>query len=154
LWNGLEYRRRLAEQDAGRLVQAIAWNAVGPVGRGMLLLPGHAEWSISAHRERCAEVRDVYVVQTLRRRGVATAVMAALEREAVARGYPIVGLTVSQRDDGTAARALYERLGYLEAHGPFVASTILETDGGPLPVHVIAMYLVKDASRPPASRHG
>jgi GNAT superfamily N-acetyltransferase len=120
----------------------------------VLVFPGHDEWSISAHRERCAEVRDVHVAERWRRRGIATTLMTWLESEAAAREFSWIGLSVSQRSDGTGARALYERLGYRPAHGPFVASTVLDGDDGPIPVHVIAMYVVKDLSAVPASRHG
>ena len=33
------------------------------VGKAMVLFPGHAEWSDSAEREGCAEVRDVGVAE-------------------------------------------------------------------------------------------
>jgi GNAT superfamily N-acetyltransferase len=109
----------------------------------MVLFPGHDEWSISAHRERCAEVRAVEVERRARRRGIATRVMAFLEGESARRGIARIGLTVSQGDDGVPARALYAKLGYAFAHGPFVASSTLDGDEGSVPVFVVARYLVK-----------
>jgi hypothetical protein len=53
------------------MVRVVAWDGAVPVGRGMVLFPAHAEWSLSTHRERCAEVRDVSVVPSHRRRGIA-----------------------------------------------------------------------------------
>jgi GNAT superfamily N-acetyltransferase len=126
------------------MVQAIAWSDATPVGRGMVLLPEHEEYSDSAARERCAEVRDVSVPEPFRRRGVATAVMRALEDEARSAGFHRIGLSVSVGDDGEAGRALYGRLGYRQAHGPFVTSTVLDGDDGPFPVSAVLRYLVKE----------
>lgn len=109
----------------------------------MLLLPGHEEWSISAHREGCAEVRDVYVVEHARRRGIASALMNESEGRARHDGFDKVGLTVSLDEQGAAARAMYRSLGYSKAHGPFVSSTSLATDLGLRPVFVVGLYLTK-----------
>jgi GNAT superfamily N-acetyltransferase len=111
-------------------VQAIAWDGEAPVAAAMVLFPGHDEWSISAHRRRCAEVRAVEVAEHARRRGIATRLMAFLEREAAARGFERIGLTVSEGPEAVAARALYERLGYRFTHGPFVSSATLDATGG------------------------
>jgi GNAT superfamily N-acetyltransferase len=124
-------------------VQAIAWDGEAPVAAAMVLYPGHDEWSISAHRRRCAEVRAVEVAEHARRRGIATRLMAFLEREAAARGFERIGLTVSEGPEAVVARALYERLGYRFAHGPFVSSATLDATEGPRPVYVVARYLVK-----------
>ena len=109
----------------------------------MVLFPGHEEWSISAHREGCAEVRAVEVREDARRRGIATRLMVFLEQETGRRGIRRVGLTVYQGDDGAPARALYDKLGYAFAHGPFVSSANLETHSGLVAVYVVARYLVK-----------
>ena len=144
LWNGREYARRLQAQRRLQMMQAIAWQAERPVGRGMVLFAEHEEYSTSAERERCAEVRDVSVPEPFRRRGVASAVMQALEEEARAAGYARVGLSVSLGVEGEAARLLYARLGYRHAHGPFVMSTNLEGDDGAFPVGAVLDYLVRD----------
>lgn len=70
--------------------------------------------------------------------------MGALEDAARAAGSARIGLSVSLDDDAAPARALYEDLGYRRAHGPYVASTTLETDDGPMPVGAPMTYLVKD----------
>lgn len=141
-WSSVEYARRLA---AGRehLVQVIAWDGPTPVGRGMVLFPGHEEYSASAAREGCAEVRDVFVAPDHRRRGAARAMMAALEDAARETGMRRVGLSVGLDDGAAAARALYERLGYARAHGPFLTSARLLGDDGPIPVGALLVYLVK-----------
>jgi GNAT superfamily N-acetyltransferase len=126
------------------MVQVIAWDGEVPVGRGMVLFPEHEEYSTSATRERCAEVRDVFVLPERRRSGVATAIMQALEDASRANGWSRVGLAVAISQDAEPARRLYEGLGYRHAHGPFISSTTLAGDDGPLPVGSAVTYLVKD----------
>jgi GNAT superfamily N-acetyltransferase len=109
----------------------------------MLLFPEHDEYSTSAVRERCAEVRDVFVHPDHRRRGVARALMAALEASARERGMR-VGLSVALAPESAPARSLYDALGYAHAHGPFVSSTNLAGDDGPIPVGAVMDFLVKD----------
>ena len=58
------------------MVQVVAWDGERPVGKAMVLFPSHEEWSVSAEREGCAEIRDVGVAEDHRRRGVATAMIA------------------------------------------------------------------------------
>ena len=63
-------------------MQVVAWDGERPVGKAMVLFPSHEEWSVSAEREGCAEIRDVGVVEDHRRRGVATAMISSLESAA------------------------------------------------------------------------
>lgn len=65
--------------------------------------------------------REVQVVPEHRRRGVATALMHAVEAASRERGMNRIGLAVARDEDAAPARALYERLGYRFAHGPFIA---------------------------------
>jgi GNAT superfamily N-acetyltransferase len=111
----------------------------------MVVFPGHPEWSPSAYREGCPEIRDLEVAAAWRHRGIATALVAAAERETRSAGYPRLGLGVGIDDDYAAARSLYERLGYAFAHGPFVQAARFEMDDGtPLPVAGVCTYLVKE----------
>lgn len=126
------------------MVQVIAWRGGPPVGRGMVLFHEHEEWSVSAERERCAEVRDVWTHAEHRRQGIARAVMGTLERAALDAGMSRIGLAVSLNDEAVPARALYDVLGYRQAHGPFVSSTNLAGDDGPIAVGAVMVYLVKD----------
>lgn len=144
VWNAQEYARRLQAQERGQLIEVIAWFASVPAARGMVLFPEHEEFSTSAVREGCAEVRDVFVSRPRRRLGVATALMAVLEGAARDQGILRVGLSVSVDEDAAPARALYDRLGYRHAHGPFVSSTNLVGSDGPIPVGSVMDYLVKD----------
>ena len=143
MWNAQEYAQRLQAQDRGQLVEAIAWFGDVPGGRGMVLFPEHEELSTSAVREGCAEVRDVFVTRPRRRLGVATALMAVLEEAVRDRGLEDRTLGLARRRR-RPARALYERLGYAHAHGPFVSSTDLIGDDGPIAVGAVMNYLVKN----------
>jgi GNAT superfamily N-acetyltransferase len=144
VWSGLEYARRLQAQGRDQLVQTIAWIGEVPVARGMVLFPEDDEYSTSAVREGCAEVRDVYVLRPRRRLGIASSIMAELERASREHGMHRVGLSVALDEEAAPARAMYERLGYRHAHGPYVATTALLHDDGPVPVGAVMDYLVKD----------
>ena len=109
----------------------------------MVLFPAHDEFSTSAIREGCAEVRDVFVARPRRRLGVATGMMALLEDAAREHGMLRIGLSVALDEDAAPARALYDRLGYAHAHGPYVASATLSGDDGPIAVGDVMTYLVK-----------
>lgn len=150
VWNSTEYAKRLAAQARAELVQLVAWDAEGrAVGKAMLLFPGYEEYSTSAERERCAEIRDVGVVEDARRRWVATSLVAAMETEAAAAGMWRIGLTAAQGDEDAPARALYAKLGYRPAHGPFITSTNLwADDGSPVPVGAVMVYLVRAIEGP------
>jgi GNAT superfamily N-acetyltransferase len=143
-WSSAQYPSRLEAQHRGEMAQVFAWYGDTPVGRGMVLFAEHDEYSESAIREGCAEVRDVFVSPSHRRRGVASEIMAALEDASGRAGWRRIGLNVSLDEDAAPARALYARLGYQHAHGPFVSSATLDGDDGPLHVHAIMDYLIKE----------
>ena len=143
-WNAHEYGDRVEYQARGLAVQLVAWSDEEALGRGMLVLPGHPEWSPSAFRENCPEIRDLGVVASAQRQGVGSALIAALEREAIEAGFDRIGLMVGLDDDYAAARAVYERRGYRFAHGPFVSAGRLPTDDGAgLAVGGVCEYRVK-----------
>ena len=143
-WSSAQYPSRLEAQSRGEIVQVFAWDADLPVGRGLVRFAGPEELSESAIREGCAEVRDVFVAPSHRRRGAATGIMAALEDAARRVGWKRIGLSVALDEDAAPARALYARLGYRHAHGPYVTSATLDADDGPLHVHAVLEHLVKD----------
>jgi GNAT superfamily N-acetyltransferase len=144
-WNSTEYAERLAAQERGELVQLVAWEDGRAVGKAMVLFPEHEEYSVSAERERCAEVRDVEVVETSRRRGIASAMIRCLEDAANERGMRRIGMSVAIGAGGGPAELVYGKLGYVRAHGPFITSTHLRGDDGrPLHVGAVMAYLVKD----------
>ena len=143
-WNALEYAERLAYQDRGLAVQLIAWSGAIAVGRAMVVFPGHPEWSESAFRENCPELRDVGVAEDWQRRGIGGELIAASEEAVRVAGFDRIGLGVGLEDGYEAARGLYERSGYAFAHGPFVAAARLEDEEGVgFPVAGVCVYLVK-----------
>jgi GNAT superfamily N-acetyltransferase len=143
-WNGREYAHRLSFQERGLAVQLVAWAGAEAVGKAMVVFPGHAEWSESAFREGCPEIRDLAVSEAWTRRGIGKALVAGAEREAREAGFDRIGLGVGLEPSYGAARAMYERLGYRTAHGPFISAARLEDDEGrALPVAGVCMYLVK-----------
>ena len=143
-WNSTEYAKRMAAQERGRLVQVVAWQGEHPVGKATVLFPGHDEYSVSAQREACGEIRDVTVASQARRLGVATAMIAELEAAVRERGLSRIGLSVALADGDAPARDLYAKLGYSVAHGPFITSTNLyDDDGRPIHVGAVMSYLTK-----------
>ena len=93
-----QYRRHLASDGATLLVAADAGGVLG---------------SALAFRRRGSRVSRVYSIATApaaRGRGVARALLAAIEADAVAHGATRMRLEV--RTDNAAAIALYERFGY------------------------------------------
>ena len=115
------------------------------MGKATLLFPGHAEYSESARREGCAEVRDVAVVEAARRKGIGSELVLALEEAASERGFARVGMSVAIGEGAGPGELVYARLGYVRAHGPFITSTNLwGDDGRAIPVGAVMMYLVKD----------
>jgi GNAT superfamily N-acetyltransferase len=149
-WNSREYARRLAFQEDGLAVQLVAWEGERPVGRAMLVLPGHPEWSISGDREGTPDVRDVEVAEDRRRRGIGRTLVEAVAREAAARGFARIGLMVSTEEDAGPARTLYDRLGFVRAHGPFISTVRLEgEDGSWFAVGSLCVYLTRDVGQIP-----
>jgi GNAT superfamily N-acetyltransferase len=147
-WNSREYAERLVYQERGLTVQLVAWAGANPVGRSMLVLPGHPEWTVSDLREGCPEIRDLGVTEGRERRGIGTALVEATVEEARAAGFERVGLTVGLEDGYESPRRLYERLGFVPAHGPFIASARLEAeDGSRFAVAGVMRYLVKELRR-------
>jgi GNAT superfamily N-acetyltransferase len=143
VWSSHEYAKRLQAQLRGDLVMIVAWVADRPIGRAMILFPSHEEYSESAERERCAEIRDVEVVPSARRVGVGTAMIAKLEAVARGWGFARTGLSVGRAREYGAARDLYAKLGYRPAHGPFISGVVLDGDDGPMPVTGVLDYQVK-----------
>jgi GNAT superfamily N-acetyltransferase len=144
-WNSTEYEKRLGAQRRGELVQVVAWGGDRPVGKAMLLFPGHDEYSESALKEGSAEVRDVAVVEGARRGGIGSALVRALERAANEQGFARVGMSVAIGEGAGPGELVYAKLGYVRAHGPYITSTNLWDDHGrAIPVGGVMAYLVKE----------
>lgn len=90
----------------------VAWFGDEPVGHARLA-GSETSTRPSSHPP---ELQDVEVREKYRRRGVASALTAAAEREARSRGHRRLRLHVSAHD--AAAQALYLRLGYVDSGAP------------------------------------
>ncbi len=119
------WRKVLAEASAGnRLVLAARAAPGGPlVGSAQVAFESRAN---GRHR---AEVQKVMVLGSHRRSGVASALMAAAESAALARGVRLLHLDTSEGKGG--ARAFYEALGYTYVGG--IPGYALDPDGTPKP---------------------
>jgi GNAT superfamily N-acetyltransferase len=125
---------RLDQWRAERSTFLIAWDDTRPVGHALLTWAGT--------KLGVPEVQDVFVAEAARRRGVATELSLAAEREAGARGCERLSLSVGVANAG--ARALYAGLGFVDAgvepehvHGTIVIR------GEPIEVDDTLVYLVK-----------
>ena len=94
----------LARLDQGNGHYLVAWDCEEPVGHAHLA------------RTDPPELQDVSVRPEHRRRGVASALTGAAEREAQACGFDRIRLGVSV--DNGAAQALYRRCGYVDVGVP------------------------------------
>jgi GNAT superfamily N-acetyltransferase len=101
----------LSDVGGPRTVFVVAYLGGEPVGCGAL----------RQYDGDIAEVKRMYTVPAFRGRGVAAAVLAALEGHARRFGYPVVRLETGDRQPG--AIRLYERGGYrhIPPFGPYVA---------------------------------
>jgi ribosomal protein S18 acetylase RimI-like enzyme len=92
---------RLAQGSGGYLV---AWQGDEPLGHAYLAATDPPE------------LQDVAVRPEYRRRGIASALTVAAEKECLSQGFELLRLTVSV--DNVPAQALYRRLGYVDAGLP------------------------------------
>jgi ribosomal protein S18 acetylase RimI-like enzyme len=129
----------LARLGRGGGFYLVAWEGDEPLGHAYLALIDPPE------------LQDVAVREEHRRRGVASALTAAAEREALARGFDRLRLTVGV--DNVPARALYRRLGYVDTDVPpkRVRGTIMIRTG---PLEVDDTLLTWEKRLPPDERGG
>lgn len=114
------HRRRVDLQARGGFVFLVAWlagRAVGFVGVGL-----HDDGSpdVLAESRGFAMVSDLHVEEPFRRRGVATALMTALEGVARDARMPGVILDTGIDEAFEAARALYRAIGYADLGGVYL----------------------------------
>ena len=113
----------------------IAWDGEIPVGHS------HIAWS-DTHLS-LPEIQDVFVPPELRRRGIATRLTREAESEVERRCLAEVSLSVSATGN-EPARALYDRLGYVDAGvEPVRVVGEIVLRGRPFAVDDTLVYLVK-----------
>jgi ribosomal protein S18 acetylase RimI-like enzyme len=115
------WKKVTGELTGGHRVLLVARVDGRLVGSAQLALESRAN---GRHR---AEVQKVMVLPSHRRRGIAAALMAALEAAARARGVRLLYLDTSEGRGG--ARAFYEALGYIYVGG--IPGYALDPDGTP-----------------------
>jgi ribosomal protein S18 acetylase RimI-like enzyme len=94
----------LARLPSDKGFYLVAWECEEPLGHAHLALTDPPE------------LQDVEVRPEYRRRGIASALTAAAEREAAARGFDRLRVTVSV--DNAAAQAVYRGCGYVDVGIP------------------------------------
>jgi GNAT superfamily N-acetyltransferase len=109
----------------------------------MVLFPEHDEFSTSAVREGCAEVRDVFVARPRRRLGVATALMRTLEDASPSAAWPAWGCRCRSTRGGARTRALRAARVRARARSVRVEHGSARDDG-PVAVGAVMDYLVKE----------
>jgi GNAT superfamily N-acetyltransferase len=116
----------------------VAWDGHEPVGHAFLAPPGSALRVPGA-----PELQDVWVTESRRREGIASAITRVAEREAAARGHD--RLVIGHSIDNEGARRLYEHLGYTDAGAEpqRVQGTITLRGGRRLDVDDTIVYLAK-----------
>ncbi len=113
----------------------VAWEDDRPVGHA------HIAWQRT--HLGLPEIQDVFVLPECRRRGIATRLIRAAERQAIRRGWDRVSLSVSVRGN-EPARKLYEGLGYRAASvAPVRVRGTITLRGQPLEVDDTLVYLTK-----------
>ena len=118
----------------GAQTYLVAWEGDEPVGHA------HVAWK--GTKLGVPEIQDVYVLPEHRRRGVASALNAAVERLAAERGHDRISL--SYGIDNLAARRVYARLGYEDAGiSPHRMQETITIRGEPVEIDDTLIYLVK-----------
>lgn len=103
---------RFTQQRDGRLTYLIAWQGEIPIGHTIVRWEGTTDAFVAERIPRCAHVEDLFVMPEHRSRGIGTRILKHGERLAMERGFGKIGLAVGI--DNPRARALYERLGYVD----------------------------------------
>ncbi|HEX6844158.1 MAG TPA: GNAT family N-acetyltransferase [Actinomycetota bacterium] len=114
------HRRRLDAQTRGGFVYLIGWVDGEPAGFVGVGLHEDASPDVVAESRGYAMVSDLLVEEPFRRRGLARALMLALEEEARAAGMPGVILDTGTDDTFAVSRALYRSLGYRDQGGVYL----------------------------------
>ena len=121
----------------------IAWDCSTPVGHV------HIAWDETDLG--VPELQDFFVAPAYRGRGIGTVLTGTAEKLIRARGHETASLSVST--DNSAARRLYERLGYVRsARAPKRVTGTIRVRGGTLDVDDTLFYFEKRLVDFPAGR--
>jgi GNAT superfamily N-acetyltransferase len=129
--NRHEHRWRL--QEAGVLTALAVWHGRCPIGYCIARWPVEGgDSTTQALQLGCAELGDVFVAESARRRGAGRLLVEAAESLARDRRERLIGLEVTVSNPfNEAARQLYAKLGYSEAgFGEFMSGYTYWTADG------------------------
>ena len=134
---------RFAQQQDGRLTYLIAWLGGIPIGHTMVRWTGTTDAFVAERISECAHVEDLFVMPEHRSRGIGARILGYGERMAIERGFTQIGLAVGT--DNPRARALYERLGYVDTgFGVFeIGGAYTDIQGNIREWREVCEYLVK-----------
>ncbi len=113
---------RLQEQKDGKSSYLIAYQNGTPVGHLNLKWNGDESETIKEHVQNCPEINGLSVwPPEMQSQGIGRKLVIKAEEMAKERGFKQIGLGVGL--DNPRAKALYERLGYVDwGHGTYVDS--------------------------------
>ncbi len=104
-----QYRRYFAEHCSGARVTLVAFVEDELAGYGNLVWRSEYE---PFETEGIPEITDLNTLEPYRRRGVASAIVAACEHIARSNGRRVIGIGVGLTPDYANAQRLYPKLGY------------------------------------------
>ena len=135
---------RFTQQQDGHLTYLIAWLDGIPVGHMMVRWGGTTDAFVAERISDCAHLEDLFVMPELQSQGIGRQILAQAEWLAAERDFAQIGLAVGI--DNPRARALYERLGYVDTgFGAFeIGGTYMDIHGNQREWREVCEYLVKN----------
>ncbi len=102
---------RFQQQNSGKAVYFGAFINNCAIGYVLLSLDNKKDVMPYTNQEKCADMIDLLVIEPLRNYGIGTQLALACEEYCKETAIPYLGLDVNPADN-SAAKRLYERLGY------------------------------------------
>jgi ribosomal protein S18 acetylase RimI-like enzyme len=139
---------RLARQNQGKVDYFIAWYDGVPVGHVLVKWDAAEKEPAASSLIDTPDIEDLRVHSDYHRRGIGLRLLTAAEKLAAQRGYTQVGLSCGVGN--VPARALYDRLGYIDAGlGQFVIhGSYVDTEGTTRVWEETCVYMVKSLDCP------
>jgi GNAT superfamily N-acetyltransferase len=141
-----KHAERFDRQQKGDATYLIAWHEGRPVGHVLLNWGGSCDEHVAKQLAiTCPDIEDLFVLAERRSQGIGTQLIQFAEKLAYTRGHSFIGLSVAA-ETGDAARRLYERLGYRDAHfGEYVErGAYVDSRGQRHTWEETCIYLIKD----------
>jgi len=110
-----KHRRRLEQQQQGRVTYLVAWEGTRPVGHVLVRWDGPTAEPMASAYPGCPQLEDFFVDAGYRGRRIGLRLLGAAEQQARLRGCRWIGLSVGLTPSFDRARSLYARSGYRKA---------------------------------------